>query len=105
MAGWLGGWVCVHILHQGLGAVSNCSSSFDAAPPFHLPPPQDAPFFTVKLGVKVLPCVVLFKHGRSVDRVVGFDQLGGKDDFPTAVSVRVSPPPRGPLPHTPVRQG
>jgi hypothetical protein len=47
--------------------------------------PQDSPFFTVKLGIKVLPCVVLFKHGRSVDRVVGFEQLGGKDDFPTAV--------------------
>ncbi|GBF90242.1 thioredoxin domain-containing protein-like [Raphidocelis subcapitata] len=44
----------------------------------------DSPFFTVKLGIKVLPCVVLFKHGRSVDRVVGFEQLGGKDDFPTA---------------------
>ncbi|KIY93449.1 hypothetical protein MNEG_14514 [Monoraphidium neglectum] len=43
----------------------------------------DAPFFTVKLGVKVLPCVVLFKAGVSVDRVVGFEQLGGKDDFPT----------------------
>ncbi|KAI8470204.1 MAG: thioredoxin-like protein [Monoraphidium minutum] len=44
----------------------------------------DSPFFTVKLGIKVLPCVVLFKDGVSVDRVVGFDQLGGKDDFATA---------------------
>jgi hypothetical protein len=31
----------------------------------------------------MLPAVVLFKHGVSVDRVVGFDELGGKDDFPT----------------------
>lgn len=46
---------------------------------------QDSPFFTVKLGIKVLPCVVFFKHGRTVDRVVGFDALGGKDDFATAV--------------------
>lgn len=36
------------------------------------------------MGIKVLPAVVLFKHGVSVDRVVGFEQLGGKDDFGTA---------------------
>jgi len=70
-----------------------------AAPPTHPPSPhhppthhhhhhqQDAPFITVKLGIKVLPCVVMFKNGVSVDRVVGFEQLGGKDDFPTVVSV------------------
>jgi thioredoxin-like negative regulator of GroEL len=47
-------------------------------------PHQDAPFFTVKLGVRVLPAVVLFKDGVSVDRLVGFEQLGGSDDFSTA---------------------
>ena len=46
---------------------------------------QDAPFFTVKLGVKVLPCVIAFRDGVTVDRVVGFEGLGGKDDFDTAV--------------------
>jgi thioredoxin-like negative regulator of GroEL len=45
---------------------------------------QDAPFFTVKLGVQMLPCVVLFKSGVAVDRVVGFEGLGGVDDFKTA---------------------
>ncbi len=45
---------------------------------------QDAPFFTVKLGIKVLPCVVMFINGVAVDRIVGFDGLGTKDDFPTA---------------------
>eukprot|EP00879_Flechtneria_rotunda_P008051 GHRR01008434.1.p1 GENE.GHRR01008434.1~~GHRR01008434.1.p1 ORF type:complete len:223 (+),score=92.84 GHRR01008434.1:406-1074(+) len=44
----------------------------------------DAPFFTVKLGIKVLPAVVMFKHGISVDRIVGFEQLGGQDNFSTA---------------------
>jgi thioredoxin-like negative regulator of GroEL len=39
----------------------------------------------VKLGIKVLPAVVLFKGGVSVDRLVGFEQLGGRDDFSTAV--------------------
>ncbi|BDA51026.1 Thioredoxin domain-containing protein 9 [Coccomyxa sp. Obi] len=43
----------------------------------------DAPFFTVKLNVKVLPCVVLFSGGVAVDRTVGFDEFGAKDDFST----------------------
>lgn len=45
---------------------------------------QDAPFFTVKLGVKMLPAVVAFVGGVSVGRIVGFEPLGGRDDFPTA---------------------
>jgi len=48
----------------------------------------DAPFFTVKLGVKVLPCVVFFRGGVAVGRVVGFDGLGGRDDFSTAALER-----------------
>lgn len=45
---------------------------------------QDTPFFTVKLQIKMLPCVVFFKHGKVVDQVVGFDGLGAKDDFETS---------------------
>eukprot|EP00798_Chlamydomonas_sp_ICE-L_P014946 gene14946-21002_t len=40
---------------------------------------QDCPFFTVKLEIKILPCVVVFKAGVSVDRIIGFDELGAKD--------------------------
>ncbi|GFH21742.1 uncharacterized protein HaLaN_19104 [Haematococcus lacustris] len=43
----------------------------------------DAPFFTVKLKIKVLPCVICFKQGQVVDSIVGFDGLGTKDDFET----------------------
>ena len=50
------------------------------APPRHT---QDSPFFVDKLNVRVLPCVVMFVDGVAVDRVVGFDTLGAKDDFPT----------------------
>lgn len=46
---------------------------------------QDAPFFTVKLQVKLLPCLVIFKNGIAVDRIAGFDELGSRDDFQTAV--------------------
>lgn len=43
----------------------------------------DAPFFVAKLQVQVLPCVIFFVNGVAVDRVVGFDDLGKRDDFKT----------------------
>jgi hypothetical protein len=43
---------------------------------------QDAPFFTVKLAIKMLPCVIFFRRGVVVGQVVGFEGLGGLDDFP-----------------------
>lgn len=36
-----------------------------------------------KLKVWMLPTLALIKHEKTVDYVVGFDELGGKDDFPT----------------------
>ncbi|KAK6125650.1 hypothetical protein DH2020_040611 [Rehmannia glutinosa] len=35
---------------------------------------ENAPFFVTKLGIKTLPCVILFSR---------VSRLGGKDDFPT----------------------
>ena len=45
---------------------------------------QDAPFFVEKLKVRMLPCVLCFIDGVAVDRVVGFEDFGNKDDFSTA---------------------
>ncbi|ERM94252.1 thioredoxin domain-containing protein PLP3A isoform X2 [Amborella trichopoda] len=44
---------------------------------------ENAPFFVNKLAVRTLPCVILFRKGIAVDRLVGFQDLGGKDDFTT----------------------
>ncbi|KAL6276698.1 hypothetical protein ACE6H2_020299 [Prunus campanulata] len=44
---------------------------------------ENAPFFVTKLGVKTLPCVIIFRNGVAVDRLVGFQDMGGKDDFST----------------------
>ena len=49
---------------------------------------QDAPFFTVKLGIKVLPAVLLFRDGVAVDRTVGFADFGARDNFSLAVVER-----------------
>lgn len=55
------------------------------------PSSQDCPFFVDKLKIRTLPCLVLFVGGVAVDRVVGFEPLGGVDDFPTAAVRRCSP--------------
>ncbi|KAF8700204.1 hypothetical protein HU200_034581 [Digitaria exilis] len=44
---------------------------------------SNAPFFVSKLAIKTLPCVILFKKGIAVDRLIGFQDLGSKDDFST----------------------
>ena len=49
----------------------------------------DAPFFVTKLQVKVLPCLIFFKDGVAFDRLVGFEELGGKYDYPTAKLERI----------------
>lgn len=46
---------------------------------------ENAPFFVAKLGIKTLPCVIFFRNGIASDRLVGFQDLGGKDDFSTKV--------------------
>lgn len=49
---------------------------------------EKAPFFITKLAVKTLPTICLFKNGVLVDQVVGFEELGGKDDFKTMALIR-----------------
>lgn len=49
---------------------------------------EKAPFFITKLGVQTLPTICLFKNGVLVDQVVGFEELGGKDDFKTLALTR-----------------
>jgi thioredoxin-like negative regulator of GroEL len=45
---------------------------------------ENCPFFVTKLAIKVLPCVLLFRDGVATDRIVGFHELGGVDDFSTS---------------------
>lgn len=44
---------------------------------------EKAPYLTDKLKVWMLPTLALIKNEKVVDYVVGFDDLGGKDDFTT----------------------
>lgn len=49
---------------------------------------EKAPFFVGRLQIKVLPTLVCFIDGVAVDRVVGFEELGQRDDFPTLMLIR-----------------
>ncbi|KAI8101061.1 hypothetical protein M9434_005441 [Picochlorum sp. BPE23] len=44
-----------------------------------------APFLVKKLNIRMLPCTICFQSGVAGERLVGFDRLGGKDDFDTSV--------------------
>lgn len=37
---------------------------------------QDSPFLVAKLNIKVLPLVVIYKNGKELTRIVGFEKLG-----------------------------
>ncbi|VVD02185.1 unnamed protein product [Leptidea sinapis] len=44
---------------------------------------ERAPFLTGRLKIRVLPTLALFKDNKSRDYVVGFTDLGNRDDFST----------------------
>ncbi|CAD7698430.1 unnamed protein product [Ostreobium quekettii] len=46
---------------------------------------EKSPYLTDKLKIWMLPTLALIKNGKTVDYVVGFDELGGTDSFPTQV--------------------
>ena len=49
---------------------------------------EKCPFFITKLQIQVLPTIILFDDGIAFDRIVGFEELGGEDDFPTLALTR-----------------
>lgn len=49
---------------------------------------EKCPFFIAKLQVQVLPTMIGFMDGISIDRIVGFEELGGQDEFPTMLLIR-----------------
>lgn len=44
---------------------------------------ERAPFLVKRLNIRVLPTIALMKDGKTGDYIVGFDELGGVDDFAT----------------------
>jgi len=44
---------------------------------------EKSPFFVSKLQIRTLPTVLIFHDGVNKDRITGFEELGGEDEFPT----------------------
>ena len=49
---------------------------------------EKSPFFVSKLSIQTLPTIVCFIDGVACDRVIGFEELGGEDQFPTLLLTR-----------------
>jgi len=46
---------------------------------------EKAPFLTQRLKIKMMPTICLVRDAKTVDYIVGFTDLGNKDDFSTEV--------------------
>lgn len=44
---------------------------------------EKCPFLVERLNIVLLPTLILSKNNEAIDRIEGFDQLGGNDDFTT----------------------
>eukprot|EP01059_Diplonema_ambulator_P032845 TRINITY_DN6632_c1_g1_i1.p1 TRINITY_DN6632_c1_g1~~TRINITY_DN6632_c1_g1_i1.p1 ORF type:complete len:243 (+),score=87.08 TRINITY_DN6632_c1_g1_i1:52-729(+) len=66
------------LMHEKLGEVS----SRIVQAKFMKMNAEEAPFFTDKLGITVLPCLVFFKDGVVVGRLQGFEGLSYGENFP-----------------------
>ena len=49
---------------------------------------EKSPFFCTKLGIQVLPTVLLSNNGKVFERIIGFEGLEGYDDFKTIDLIR-----------------
>lgn len=80
--------VC-HFYHQDFESCKVADMHLQKLARKHLPTrfvkldAEKSPFFIQKLQIRVLPTLVFFKDGIAVDRLVGFEELGGNNEFST----------------------
>ena len=51
---------------------------------------EKSPYLVERLKIWMLPTLALIRQEKTVDYVVGFDDMGGKDDFSTEVDTQIS---------------
>jgi len=84
-------WVVVHFYHHEFWRCKIVDKHMKILAQKHLSckwltmDAEKAPFFITKLSVSVLPTCIVFKDGIVEDRLEGFEELGGKDEFRTEV--------------------
>ena len=87
-------YVVVHFYHQDFERCKIIDMHLKKIAPVHTETrfckldAEKAPFFIQKLSIQTLPTLVLFEDGIAIDRVIGFEELGEEDDFPTMNLIR-----------------
>jgi thioredoxin-like negative regulator of GroEL len=79
-------------VHFYRGVTARCQivdAHFEKLAPTHLETrfvkidAEKSPFLVERLGIILLPTIVLIKDGKTEHSLRGFDELGGTDDFST----------------------
>jgi thiol-disulfide isomerase/thioredoxin len=86
-------WVAVHFFHRDFERCKIMDHHLKRIAPLHLSckfvriDAEKTPFFVGKLNIKTLPTLLVFKDGKTVNRLLGFDGLGdfkNPDEFTTS---------------------
>lgn len=84
-------WVVIHFYHPEFFRCKVVDKHMKIIAPKHLATKwltincDKAPFFVTKLGIQMLPTVIVFKDGVVKEQFSGFDEMGGRDEFRTEV--------------------
>eukprot|EP00980_Cylindrotheca_fusiformis_P028608 scaffold22620_cov131-Cylindrotheca_fusiformis.AAC.3 len=74
-------WVVVHFFHKDFERCKIMDHHLNRIAPLHLSckfvriDAEKTPFFVTKLNIRTLPTLLIFKDGKTVDRLVGFEGL------------------------------
>lgn len=86
-------YVVVHFFHDEFERCKIMDHHLRVIAPLHLSckfvriDGEKAPFFVAKLAIQTLPTLLVFKDGKTIDRLIGFDGLSNTkdpDQFPTS---------------------
>jgi len=84
-------YVVCHFYHKDFERCKIVDKHMRILAPKHIPVrfitinAEKSPFFVKKMNVRVLPTICIFIDGVTTQRLVGFNDLGKTDDFPTHV--------------------
>lgn len=86
-------YVCVHFFHEEFERCKIMDKHLNQIASHHLTckfvriNAEKAPFFVTKLTIKTLPTLIIFKDGKTIERLLGFEGLSdvkNPDNFPTS---------------------
>ena len=89
-----GGNIVIHFYASGIDLGKIVDHHFKIMAPKHTEArfvtldARKSPFLVNKWKIRTMPTICCVVKGYLADKVIGFDELGGKDDFPTIALVR-----------------